>query len=406
MMTATGFQAPDPIRAGLHYFRRCPAHLVPRGSDPADRVEQECPRPAGGIEHALGQRRVDRAPDDFRRQPVGCVIFAEIMALRRVDEALIQRLQHIHGDILQPKPRRLPCNAENKACAVGVLQDTVKEVALDSAVDPGIGERAARHDGAGIGRRQIQHPHGNRLRYNGQIGVLQEQRIIADRGTINQAQQPVPQLALQRDLAVCRVPLPKRGQHSACPPERQAVAAEFALNNQGVRLQVVAIRQRGFEPGQQAIGVVRLGLVLTDFFQPARTQLIGDESCAIGGDAEILAPGLALPLEQIIRQPVQDVGQFVAKVALELEHGRAKQHIRPPVNFVHSDFVIDGEIICVESVAKDFCHVCSDLLVARTPGEGVHDVREMGTAPGDRHARKMRMRNAVPQAFACRERTR
>jgi hypothetical protein len=44
--------------------------------------------------------------------------------------------------------------------------------------------------------------------------------------------------------------------------------------------------------------------------------------------------------------------------------------------------------------------------VARTPGEGVHDVREMGTAPGDRHARKMRMRNAVPQAFACRERTR
>ena len=125
MMTATGFQAPDPIRAGLHYFRRCPAHLVPRGSDPADRVEQECPRPAGGIEHALGQRRVDRAPDDFRRQPVGCVIFAEIMALRRVDEALIQRLQHIHGDILQPKPRRLPCNAENKACAVGVLRPPI-----------------------------------------------------------------------------------------------------------------------------------------------------------------------------------------------------------------------------------------------------------------------------------------
>jgi hypothetical protein len=79
--------------------RHCLAILDCRGlgrfEEPAHRVKQERPGPAGRIEHALRQRPIDDLFANPLRQPIRRVVFTEIVPLLRIDKRLVQRLQRV-----------------------------------------------------------------------------------------------------------------------------------------------------------------------------------------------------------------------------------------------------------------------------------------------------------------------
>ena len=64
--------------------------------------------------------------------------------------------------------------------------------------------------------------------------------------------------------------------------------------------------------------------MLANLDKCALTQLIGNESRAVSGDAEETAPGLPLALAQVIGEPGKHVALFQPQVALELEYNGAK----------------------------------------------------------------------------------
>lgn len=100
----------DPEHAigasGYDLGRRQP-RLPARFDQAAQRMEQEGPRAAGRIEHTLFQRSRDRRRDDPRRQPVGRVVFAEVVTLVGIDQALIETLEHVDLDVAQSEAQRL-----------------------------------------------------------------------------------------------------------------------------------------------------------------------------------------------------------------------------------------------------------------------------------------------------------
>ena len=65
----------------------------------------------------LGQR----AGHDLRREPIGRVVFSEIVSLRRIDQAFVQRFEDIDLDIAQAEARGLPCNAKHQVAALADL---------------------------------------------------------------------------------------------------------------------------------------------------------------------------------------------------------------------------------------------------------------------------------------------
>jgi hypothetical protein len=264
-------------------------------------VEQKCSRAAGGVEHALSQRLVQRAGDDFGGEPIGCVIFAEIVPLGRVDQALVERFEDVDLDIAQTEAGRLPGDPQDQVAAFRQFEDPVEEVALDRALNAFVVEGAAGKDRRRVAGRKIEDPRGDRLGDDGQVGVLQEQRIVADRGAIGFAQQPIPKLALQQHLGMRAQALPQLFQHASGTPEAEALAAQLAFDRQRVRGQVVAIGQRRFEPGQQRAGIGPIRRVPTDLHQGVVAQFVGDELGAVGGDADEAAGGLALALGEIVR---------------------------------------------------------------------------------------------------------
>lgn len=56
----------------------------------ADRMEQKCSRPAGGVEHMPGEGPVNGMLDYFRGEPIGRVIFAKPVALLAVNQRFVE----------------------------------------------------------------------------------------------------------------------------------------------------------------------------------------------------------------------------------------------------------------------------------------------------------------------------
>jgi hypothetical protein len=155
-------------------------------------MKKEGARSAGRVQHALGQWSGQRMRDDLGCQPIRCVILAQIVALRRVDQAFVKRLQDIRFDIAQAKARRLPGDSAHQILAVRKLQDPIEEIALDRPLDTDLVEGLAGKNRSGVVGRQVEHPRRDRFGNHGQVGVLEKKRIVADRDAIGFAQQSIP----------------------------------------------------------------------------------------------------------------------------------------------------------------------------------------------------------------------
>jgi hypothetical protein len=202
---------------------------------------------------------------------------------------------------------------------------------------------------------------------------------------ISLAQQPVPQLALQHHLGMRPQLGPKAFQHAARPPEAQAASTELALDGHRIGSQIVAIRERRLQPCQQRLRLRRIGRVPADLDERALAQFLGDEGGAVDRDAEKPAPGLPFPFGQIIRQPGKHIGEFLAQIALELEHHRAEQCVGAAVDLGQPHLMIDLMISDAEAVAQYIGEVGTHRLVPWPIREVRDDLGKVLLPPGAEH---------------------
>ena len=119
------------------------------------------------------------------------------MPLVGIDQALVEALEHVDLDVAQAEAHRLPGKRAHQVSAASGEQRPVEEVGLDGADDAFVRQQPARQHLRRIVDRQIEHARRDRLHEDGQIGVLEEQRVAADVVAIDLAQQSIPQVALQ-----------------------------------------------------------------------------------------------------------------------------------------------------------------------------------------------------------------
>jgi hypothetical protein len=162
-------------RCGVGHTRyRGGSKIVPDG------LEQESPRSAGRVQHALFQRSFDRLLDHAVRQPVRCVVLAQAVAPVGIDDALVEHLHDIVLHVLPGKAREASRQPGDDRVALRRLDDPVKEVLLDHTVDAGLQEPPAAQDGRrGQQRRvEVHDGVGNYLGRDDEQRMVDEQLIV------------------------------------------------------------------------------------------------------------------------------------------------------------------------------------------------------------------------------------
>ena len=152
-----------------------------------------------------------------------------------VDQALVEGLENIDADILQAKSVHVPRNPHDQFLAGLGSQQPVEEIRLALSGDTEIGESIAMQKCVRVPRRGLDHGRpGDRLRDHGEIGMLQEQGVVADLGSIGKAQKLIPKLPLQLGFRSLADGGPKFVESVEGAPRGQALAPELALD--GVRI--------------------------------------------------------------------------------------------------------------------------------------------------------------------------
>ena len=284
----------------------------------------------------------------------------------------------------------------DQGMAIRVGQHPVEEVALDRAMDADLGERPAGQDVGGVGGRAFQGTGGDGLGQDGQVGVLQEQPVLADRRAIDLAQQRIPEVALELDLGLLLEPGPERGQPAFGAAEGQAVPAQFAGDGQRRGVEVLALGHRGLEPAEQGFGILRAGPVLADLDEDVVAQLEGQEGRAIGGDAEAKrAAGQAGALAQVVGQLCQNVGQFAPEVRFQFENGRGEEGIGAAADQRHAEFVVDGAHRPAQAIGDETGEPNPHVFMAR-PGRQLRNNAGQGvTTPSARHGASVTIRRTI-----------
>jgi hypothetical protein len=80
--------------------------------------------------------------------------------------------------------------------------------------------------------------------------------------------------------------------------------------------------------------------VLADLDECSLSQFVGDEGGAVGRDPKKPAASLPLPFGQIIGQPGGRIAEFLAQIALELEHHRPEQCVGAAVDLRQTSWSI------------------------------------------------------------------
>jgi hypothetical protein len=308
---------------------------------------------ASRVEHALRQRVGQCSGRNLGGQPIRRVILAEVVALSRVDQTLVEGFEDIDLHIAQPEARGLSGNADDQVATVGEFEYPVEKVALYGTLDPEFVEGAAGKDRSSVVSWKIEYTARDRLGNDGEISVLQEQGVIADWRAVGLAQQPVPELAFQHDLGMRAQLVPQPFQHAAGATKAEAVATQLALHRQRVGEQIVPVGKGRLQPREQRLGARRIRLVPADLDKQTPTQFVSNESGAVGGDPKETAAGLPLALAQIIGEAGEYVALLQPQVALELEYDGAEQRVGAAMNFGQSDLVVNLVIIDIESVTED-----------------------------------------------------
>ena len=342
-----------------------------RRNQSAQRVEQESARTAGRIDHTLFERPFDHRRANPCREPVRCVIFAQIVTLSGVDQTFIKALKHIGIDCIELEALRLPRDAEHQRIALRlVAQQPVEEIGLDRVENAQIAKRQTVEQVlSGIGQPTGQRHGRHSLGQNNQIGVLQEQFRRVDLGAIGDPQQPVPQLALQHDFGMTGEPGPHRAQFAHGPLIEHRFTAQFDPDARNIRLQFVLERDNAFKPAQELGRFLDIRDMRSQLDQRVACfrQFMHRECRAIGDDPdEILAGQIAAIFEITGKLGFE---RFAPEIGLQFDHGAPEQGIDPPTNFERLMLERDVRRFCTEPIGQQLVEQPAHLLVSRTGQE-------------------------------------
>ena len=181
-MTATGCTSRPRIWLAQHSDDPplSPPRVAAGLNQATKRMEQKRAGAAGWVQNTLCERRVHGLRDHASGKPIGCIVFAQVMTLVRVNQTFVKHLEHVGLDVGEAEPGGFGSNLPHQIGAGGTFQWPIKEVGFDRAENALVGERSARKQSLRIRHRKIEHTVGNSLDHDGQVGVLEEKRILAD----------------------------------------------------------------------------------------------------------------------------------------------------------------------------------------------------------------------------------
>ena len=288
---------------------------------------------------------------------------------------------------MQPESVHQPRHAHDQRGTVLGRQHPIEEVRFALAGDAEIGERLAVQQGRGARRRGVDHgAPGDGFGNDRQVGVLQKQGVVAHAGPIGEAQEAVPQLALQpgfRGASDVGPQLAEVGQGTA---GGDAVAPELAHDGVRVGRQRFADGNRALQPDQQIPRDLRVGMIAAGFDHGSVLEEIGDEVGAVGRQPDVVVAGRALTVGQIPREFFFRGAAFAAQVGLELQDGAAQQGIDPPVDFGDAPLEVDVPALRPEPIHDEAVEQGADFLVTGARGEfrdhrGAFVLRQHGRRP-------------------------
>ncbi len=346
-------------------------------------MEQEGPRAAGRIEHALFQRARDCRRDDPCRQPIRRVVLAQVVALVGIDQALVEALKHVDLDVAQAEANRLRGERAHQVDAASGEQRPVEEIGLDGTDDAFVRQEPTRQHLCRIADLQIEDARRDRLHEDGQIGVLEEQRVAADVVAVDLAQQSIPQVALQPHFGMVADLGPEPLEFRVRAAEGEAVAAEGERYRDRRRHHLGNGGEQRLEPAQQPLGVIDIDVVASDRCESAAIQRVGEQRRPVGGktDGGPAGRAAAARVGQIIGHPGDHIALLAAKVALQLDDGGAPRHVDAPTVVDEVALVLQFAERGAEAFSQQFRDQAAQRLVSRPGGHRSDDVGQAISAP-------------------------
>lgn len=253
------------------------------------------------------------------------------------------------------------------ARALRAQQNPVEEVALDRPGDAALAERRAGHQILGIVRQPVgQGQGGDRLGDDGQIGVLEEKRVVADIGAVGHAQQTVPEIAFQRRLGAGGCRAPDRAEIAQRALIGDTLATELHADRLDVRWQPVLNRDHALEPAEDRARLLDAWLEIgSQLLNRVFAEFVGAEGRAVGRDAdEPLARG-PLSFWQVAAELLEYRVRFPFEVALELEHGSPQKRVDPAPHLGNLLLEIDARGLRTQTIGQESMEKGADLFMAR-----------------------------------------
>lgn len=350
----------------------------------ADRVEEEGPRAAGRIEHALVGGIAQRLAHHAKGEPIGSVVLAELVALGGIDEGLVEHLQEVDVDVAEIETIHVLREPADEIRPVGRIQNPAEQVVLHRAGHADIGEGGARQEAGGLRRRQIgaHHAGRDRLGDDHEIGVLQPQEAVVHRAAVDMGEVALPELALELRLRVVGERREGALEQREAAGEGGALAAELARDRERIGPDAVLHRDDALEPGEERARLGRPRARAGEFGEGAVAQLVGDEGGAVRRDADVARALRSLALGEIARELRLGRAPLAAQIGLDLEERAPEQRIDPPRAHLAHDLVADGLLeedlvgARAEPLGEELEQEAADLLVTRARRQFADDVRE------------------------------
>lgn len=250
--------AEDVVRHAGQRASQRPAGCLGGRQVAAHGVEEECPRTAGRVEHALLERRLDGLGHHVLGEPVGRVVLAEPLACLDADDRLVQHLEDVVVDDAPVEPREPPRQRADVGLAAGDLERPVEEVLLDDAEDLRRLEALAAQQGRRDERGDVEAEDGvgDHLRRVDQQGVLEEERVrVLELGPEGGPQELRPELALEPDRRILSVFGVEGRQRGAVQRVRGAARAEPPAHLLRRGHHALRRREHALEPDKKGVDV-------------------------------------------------------------------------------------------------------------------------------------------------------
>src|SRR5208282_5045391 len=102
---------------------------------------------------------------------------AQVMALLRIDQGLVEAFQYIVSNVAKPEPCDLGRDSSHKVVRGRRRQDPIEEIRFDHALDPHIVKGLTCQQLRRSREFDAQRERGHRLCDDREVGVLKEERV-------------------------------------------------------------------------------------------------------------------------------------------------------------------------------------------------------------------------------------